>query len=265
MTSQRVETLVGSLSPADARMVRRLVGFLEYGRALDHFDELLRRVTDDERNVIDQMIAEEDAFSIYSNLARRVQPPGGTLTVQSSAGDDGRRRGLAWVMALARVELGAMLATFTSTPEPFRAVRPTRFEFQAYKSLLLDGAQTHYWALSQDPDLRKVTRTSPVNPIVLSYSRRLVLARAMLAAAVKTGLGEYTPYQLRELASWTNDLDGLQIGLLALIHSYMQAQTRVSDAQTQSREFIQACAALLRAEKKELRRGTAKVKTYTNQ
>ena len=167
-------------------------------------------------------------------------------------------------MALARVELGAMIATFTNNPQPFETIRPSRFEFEAYKSLLLDGTRMHYWGLVRDPGLKQVTRTSPVNPIVLSYSRRLALARAMLRATVKSGIADYSPSQFRELAVWKRDLDNVQLGLVAMIRAYLlQVETHASSVNT-SRAFQIACMALLRAEKKELKGGTAKIKSYNN-
>ena len=75
-------------------MVRRLVGFLEYGKALDYFDELLRRVTDEERDVIDKIVAENDAFVIYvkqSGPANR-QPESSSEKTRHP----NERRGLAW-------------------------------------------------------------------------------------------------------------------------------------------------------------------------
>ena len=99
---------------------------------------------------------------------------------------------------------------------------------------------------------------------MLSYSRRLALARAMLRATVKSGIADYSPSQFRELAVWKRDLDNVQLGLVAMIRAYLlQVETRVSSINT-SRAFQDACLALLRAEKKERKAGTAKIKSYNN-
>lgn len=224
--------------------------------ALRYFDELLRRLTQDELQAVDEIIAANDSFTVFDNLSRLARPmPSSLASKQISASDDFSRRGLAWVMALARIELGAIFATFTEHPYPFTVVKPSGFEMDAYQALLLDGVRTHYWALARDPALRKVSRTSPENPVVLSYSRRLKLVRRMLKATAKVGMGELNVLQYRELASWNKDLDALQMGLLVVIQSYLT--TTASQNVVTDREFAEACGALLQAEQRELKKGTA--------
>lgn len=258
-----MESVSGTLTPTDARQARRIVGYLEYGMALGYLDELLRSLTPDERTAIDEFVAEHESFTVYTNLSRRTQTRPSTLTERpSSAEDSFARKGLAWVMALARVESGAILSTFTTTPNPFTVVNPTAFEMNAYRELLMDGARMHYWSLYIDPALKKVTRTSPENPIVLSYSRRLGLAKAMLRAAAKSGVGHLHAQQYRELATWKQDLDELHAGLLGIIQSYLISSQIQSSSTTSSRfqrEFTEACYWQLRAEKRELEAGNARV------
>ena len=67
--------------------------------ALSYFDQLLKIVTDDERRAIDEFIAEHESFTVYTNLARRVQPLASNLIESSSTEDGAARQGLAWVMA----------------------------------------------------------------------------------------------------------------------------------------------------------------------
>ena len=58
-----------------------------------------------------------------------------------------------------------------------------------------------------DPSLNKVTKTSPERPIVLAYSRRLVVARAMLTAAMRFGQQQYSNVQMRR-AFFVEGFDG---------------------------------------------------------
>ena len=228
--------------------------------ALRYFDELLKRVTEEELQAIDEFIAENDAFTVYTNLSRRFEKRPGTLTdVPTSETDTFERRGLKWVMGLARVEYASIPAAFTTTIDPFVAVAPSAFELPAYKSLLMDGVRTHYWALAGDPGVRKVTRTSPSNPVVLAYSRRLGLVRKMLTAAAKVGMSEMVPSQYRELASWKRDLDQLHGGLLMVINAYMTSLSRSKTVTESEREFAVACGMQLAGEQMELKAGTAKV------
>lgn len=96
---------------------------------------------------------------------------------------------------------------------------------------------------------------------MLAYSRRLLVARSMLSAAIMTGQNRYTPIQTRELSSWKESLDELQAGFRLKIQMFLQSQTRItSRTSTKDSEFALACGALLRAEQRELRDGTARVR-----
>ena len=150
--------------------------------------------------------------------------------------------------ALARVEFGAMLATFTTVDHPFAATRPTSFDQFEFMEVLLDGARTHYWALQQDPFLRKVSRMSPRYPEVLSYSRRLGLIQSILSAVLQSG-SPLTPGQLGELTQWKDSVDGYQAGFVYKIQSYLQETQRLSTSKTNrfSREYLNACGRALAA------------------
>lgn len=247
-------------------MVRRLVGFSEYGQALRHFDELVRRLTPSELEEVNQFVSGRDEFGIYTNLSRRLELAPSSLSDPPPTAETGDQpsRGLPWVMGLARVELASMLATFTSVPDPFVSVGPTPYEMDAYHALLLDGARTHYWALVRDPQLAEVMSMRADNSEVLSYSRRLVLARSMLGAAIRSGIDRYSPVQLRELASWKQGLDGLQSQFVLKIQTFLEAvalETSTKRSYSES-QYLSACGAMLRAEKQAVADGTAIVTQY---
>ena len=56
----------------DPYLINRIVGFLEYAKALEAFDELaaLTKLRRDE--AIDEIIKSEPEFTVYTNLARRL-------------------------------------------------------------------------------------------------------------------------------------------------------------------------------------------------
>src|SRR5437773_1672294 len=97
-----------SLSADD---MRRLVGYLEYSRALSLLDPLVTGATTDELRMMDQIVTSREEFTVYTNLSRRI-PKKGASSLDEPAGAAAKygQRGLAWVMGLARVELGAMVA-----------------------------------------------------------------------------------------------------------------------------------------------------------
>ncbi len=205
--------------------MRRLVGYLEYSRALSLLDYLVTRSTRDELALMDQIVGSRDELTVYTNISRRIpkkvassldEPPGSSTSFA--------KRGLAWMMGLARVELGAMVAGFTGQREPFAVVPPTHFDRMAYGELLLDGARTHYWSLGNDPATavylsyrnRQLTaadkdrgRPEIQEAQAIAYGRRAALAREFVRAIQVFGRGEFTPQQTAELNAWEEELDDL--------------------------------------------------------
>jgi hypothetical protein len=160
---------------------------------------------------------------------------------------------------LARVEVGGILATFTQFPAPFEAVGPSQYELPAYKQLLLDGSQTHYWALARDPEARRVAKIEP-NTETLAYIRRLTVARHFLFAAIRGYAGNITPLQLTEAASQKKNLDDLRDTYSSNVAQYLAAlnfRTKSTKSKTNNRYLVDACNIQLAAEPRSLAKGTA--------
>lgn len=204
----------------------RIVGFYEYGNALRDLDQLIRYCTDEELYELDRIVSEMDEFTVFANLSRKVKS--GPSSLNEPIGTENERRGLRWVTALARTELGAITAAFTSVKRPFEKLANIRFDMAEYNALLADGARTHYWALANDSELRSVTRSPRVNRRVLSYGRRIVMAKEMLQAAIDSTPSEQLAYpQLQELKEWQKTLGRSYAIINAkiqnhLTHSYTQ-------------------------------------------
>ena len=263
----QITTIRGNVTPKDLTRIYQFVGFIEYGAALTHFTQLLKVATPEELAAIDRIVSENDEFTIYPNVSAQLASGPTTIVMPESArqgnprrdrptdsyGPSAGRTGLAWVIALARLEFGAMLAGYSDHPSPFTAVPTHAYDAAAYRWMLLDGAASHYWALVNDPALRKVTTTSPSNPIVLAYSRRLVVARSMLSAAIRMTQRNLSNIQMRELASWKESMDELQQGLVAKIQVYLGEQTVSARAGSKhhSHKYTDACFAMLRAEQRQ--------------
>lgn len=94
----------------------RYVGYLEYQAALRHFEELLRLTSPAEHKALEEMFGDDERFIVHSNLSREFDDvaKGSSLLLNAPRAEDPRakgayeRRGLSWVMALARIELAAM-------------------------------------------------------------------------------------------------------------------------------------------------------------
>jgi hypothetical protein len=213
-----VDTLVARLVIRDPATVNRLVGFDEYRQALMLVEALVRQSTPEEIEAYDQIVKSYDEYAIYTNLSRMVEKDQTAVSEEpAKPRDDFRRHGLQWLMALARVELAAMLGTFTRTPRPFETLRPTALESRAYLELLRDGARTHYWAMRNDPDAVRIVRTS-ADERLLAYGNRLTLARMFIRAAARAGKSVDTPQQRGVWRQWDDDLAEMHWAVLSKIN-----------------------------------------------
>lgn len=253
------------MTPQDESLVYRVVGSLEYVSALRNLDAFLKDATQDELKAADEIVRSRPQFAVYSQLAERFRPGNGPgsaeLKTQSRSPE---RRGLIWVVALARLEAGAIIGTFTTIPAPFEVVGPTQYEMPAYKELLMDGAQMHFWGLANDAHLPDVTKSIPGTEM-LAYLRRLNLARKMLSAAVRSNAKELAPQEWVQVVEEDQKLLELRDGFEATITAYVISLNRVSQSSstsTSNRNSVGACGAQLAGERAELRAGTATVQTF---
>ena len=148
----------------------RLVGFLEYGKALQLLDAFVKSASDEELKIADEIVRDQDQFAVYTNLSRQLQE---TSFFNEQIGDNvrgsSRQHGLDWNMALARVELGAMLACFSSHRRPFEVVKPTDYDSEAYQEVLTDGMRAHYWSLKKDSVVKRIYRSGIPERVFVNY------------------------------------------------------------------------------------------------
>ncbi len=224
---------------------------------------MIRISSPEEMKVYEEIIRERPELSFETNLSRK-GPSGATFLgeLPQKPQDDFVRHGLGWMTALARIELGAMLAGFSTVKRPFAAMQPTAYDLAPYLELLLDGARTHYWSLNGDARLKWTMKQRVMNvcKAVLSYSRRLVMARAMLRSAHSVTAANYTPAQHQEMQKWKGDMDDVQAVLVLMVQDVLGHRSFTQTSREDS-EFTRACTALLGAERRELAAGTARVES----
>lgn len=252
-----VKTFDRQITPEDDRMVKRLVGYSEYMQALLHLDQLSRVMTDDERKGLDEYLVGNELFAVEANLAKELRSTHGAMDGEAE------KRGLNWVTALARVELGAMLATYTQVPRPFEVVSPTSHDMDAYRHLLLDGVRTHYLAMRQDPNLENLFQQSQITK-VLSYSRRLDMMKSMMQTLARMGW-EWSPTEAKALRDWYVSLDDFEGSLKSYVQSYLRStSSRQETMHTRKREYVgRYCTIIAEGMAKEVAAGTATVETST--
>lgn len=229
----------------DPYLINRLVGFLEYSKALENFDELAALATSAEMAAIDEILKSEPEFSVYTNLSRRLEQGRSTLAeIPLTRGDDFVRTGFRWVTALARVEVGAMLAGFTEHPNPFAAVAGTGYDLLEYKEMLIDGAKLHFWALTNDPDFIEIVKNFKPNGVTLTYVRRLNVATAFVYAAGGISALELSPIQREEVKTYAKNLDEARGSLQVAIQAYLSlvaAQTSSKKNSKLNSKLVELC------------------------
>jgi hypothetical protein len=169
----------------------------------------------EELKVAEQIVSDRDEFTIYTNLSRRLEPRAGPLSEKGNLAPEAfAKKGIAWLMALARVELAAMAAGFSPDPEPFGKGRPSSYELDAYREMLDDGMRTHYWALARDGVPRTMRRGVTPDQQAIAYLRRTNLAIKFLDEARNERQARLTSSEQAELDTWQQHLKELQSHLL---------------------------------------------------
>ncbi len=203
-------------------------------------------VTDEEFEAIDQIVRSESEFKIYTNLARKIQPPNTTLIEPpASQDDDYSRHSFRWTTALARVELAAIIAGFTQHSAPFRFVAGTGYDIDEYRELIQDGARSHYWGLNSDPTFTKLRHRFRATPLTLTYLRRMNVATAFLRASADISSGkDYSAQQLGELQQYLNTLQGVRERLklsITLFLSEVSSKSRTDRSRSSEKKLLQLC------------------------
>jgi hypothetical protein len=198
----------------------RVVGFGEYTRALQRLDKLVEDSTPEELSAYDELVKARDDLAVYANLSRRFQQaPSSLAEPPRDASDKFERRGLAWVMALARVEVGATLAAFTDVKRPFEAIAGKGYDREAYGEMLLDGLRTHYLATAADDRARTIIKRKP-DAQTLNYVRRLDLVIAFQQAVAALLTPAFSTAQRQEFSIWQRQIEEARVAVFAYLQSY---------------------------------------------
>jgi hypothetical protein len=228
-------------------LVYRIVGFIEYAQAVQYLDKFVAEASIGEFEVAEEIIRSQKAFRIDTNLSRKIEGAS-TLSEQSPiARDDFSRHGLEWMLALARVELGAMLAGFTSHAEPFLSLAPTTYKQEkervntvpfgtaAYSEMLIDGLRAHYWSIVREDLISNYFKTGVPENHLLTQSRRAIVGRQFVRAVLQFNGGgnageNLPPPQQTELQTWDQAFQKLQrIMLYCLTFKVGQEKTTTNE------------------------------------
>ena len=236
-----------TVPPQDPRLVYRIVGFFEYGKSLELLDKFVGEASMPEMNIAEEIIQSQDAFRLRTNLSSKIEQLSPLSEQSNNPRGDFSRHGLEWMLALARVEIGAMLAAFTSHAEPFLSVAPTTvrtekervnsrpFGTDAFGELLMDGLRTHYWSVVREDVVNNYFKSGVPENHLLTYGRRAILGQQFVRAVSKfAGLGgdgsKLLPVQQEQLQAWDQTFQKVQRMVLYCLISKL-GRNKVQDNQ----------------------------------
>lgn len=226
--------------------LRRLVGFHEYGQAIDMLDELVRISTSEEVAVYDKLFRLRPEFTIYTNLSSLIDEQPNSFSIVSASGSQNDRHGIAWVMALARLELFAMVSVYGNEHQLTAMRPPSTLEQDAFRDLLIDGMRMHIGALIGDERYTRVRDRNPDSEMI-AYVRRMTLVARIVQTVASLYSEDLTARQRDQLSVWNHDIEEQRNGLLEKIYDYL-ARTKkrvVTDSEFQS--CMQDCAIQLKS------------------
>ncbi len=170
-------------SPADESIPYRLVGTHEYGLAVPNLTRLMEISTEEQRKIYDEMLGVRPEFSFVSGVdVSGLQGTGPGKQAAPEWLDPFKRRGIPWMMALAKVELGATMSMYGRHKQPFTAFPPNQIDFEPFMNILLDDVVAQMGGLAADPGFRKVIDPRyRTDSWTLAYLRRIKLMRDMMS------------------------------------------------------------------------------------
>lgn len=252
-----------SPDPSDAYQI---VGYQEYANALNHLVPLVQNANAEYLEAYNDIVSDLDEFSVYVNLSRRfgrlAANPLAERYRQSylhefplSPNDDFRRRGIGWVLALARLEHGAVEVGYQESGNPFSLNNLTAIERMPFAELLLDGVRSHYWSMSSDPVTYRLSKgyvTKVNNRTALAYGRRTVMVQYMIETLDKIAGNSLKPAQRSELQAWHSELSSIRDGV-----TYVMYETHRAIIEKQGIDAIKlyGCPSLVNSIRRDISEG----------
>ena len=167
----------------------QLVGSYEYIKAIDYINRLARKSTAAEIKVYDSLIASQKEFSFYCGIATDY----GLRKIDDLDEDERgliestyKRQTLAWLLALARVEVGATVSMYGESDDPFGQIGMSKFGVKEYTEILLDDLSAHLKAMEQDQRFQKATTARRISGETFAYLRRARLVNDLLGKVLLT-------------------------------------------------------------------------------
>lgn len=179
--------------------------------AIDMLGRLASISTPEQIAVYDKIIQSKNEFSFYSGVVSKF---GDSIPAQArgQVGFDKsfKKNSMAWLLALARIEVAATSSVYGRSKKPFADMAPGNYGMNEYFAVLVDDLNAHVHALATDAGLKQICKlTVKADSNTLAYLRRLKLVNDMLKAVQVAGNPEFA-YRAkaaeRELNKYRRDL-----------------------------------------------------------
>jgi hypothetical protein len=246
-----VETEAVVFSPADPTIPYRLVGSYEYANAVYDLQRLIEQSSIDEIRVYNEILKTHPEFSLYAGMEVQGKMPRDWKPEDASdvARYDSlyKKRGLAWMLALAKVELGATLAAYTDSKTPFLTFAPTLFDREEFTQILLEDCIDHVQALNKESIFKKVMKMrGSANNETLAYLRRIKLIRDMMDVLKQSEM----PGLAAKIRPVEKDLERSQHALVTHVKSSTGQRQHISATTSQAEgqmtaDSVAACEQLV--------------------
>ena len=252
------------ISPLDPAYLFRIVGHFEYSHFIEHFEKLTKLSSKQELEQIDEYIKSRDEFAVYINLSRQSKCGPSILDDKpQNTNDKFERRGLAWITALARIELAAMQTGFSDSGNAFKTDQLAGEELESYGTLLLDAIRSHYCGIGSQTDFWKTAPSElaelPYLKRALANARRIYVTLAMMNT-YKQFHGRHNDAQRQLLLKWESDLSLTLMRLMKFFDGLMQSQVFIKKEDYQT--FIKGCAFMKSGMEQDLKNGQLQI--FTN-
>ena len=221
MTDEEISTYTPSMTKrqlkvqgADQMIPYRLVGSYEYGNSIGAFAQLLKISTPEEIEAYNNILNERPEFTYFNGVNNAFDERPNLAKAddieRTKFYDAFQKKGLSWMIALARIELGSTMSMYGTSATPFEDVFKSNFDIEATMMVLANDVASHMKSLAMEDGFKKVVkRGRDIDTWTLAYLRRLKLIRDMLGTLEKHGnnalRAEIKPYS-KELAKYEKRL-----------------------------------------------------------
>lgn len=238
LSSHDIMTISGSFAAQDNTIPPRIVGTIEYSSALNFLEKLVDSSTPEQIEIYDKLIAEMPEFAFYSGMTANVNPqPVAAVKPSKLAHSQFKKQSLAWLMALAKVELAATRSMYVPGGESFLPPANHKFGASEYYQVLLDDVAVHLNAIDKDDQFKRAIKKSfkKASSATLSYLRRLKLVGSMLVALEQSGEPEIATLS----AAYREQVTELNASLEGQVARSIQDQVLTSNHQSNVRNRTQ--------------------------